>query len=453
MRDPFLKNHRMRILSVSVPVMVLTSNMVAAQGPGDVPGLSPLQQNTVNGIVPTCLALNALPEQGRTGDQQDFLNQCNPMVDTGFALQESEQGGSLDLTREEFGGAAQNLATEELGTTSRVATSTLSNQMAAVSSHLLTLHNLGLGGAASSDEMSGLLNERLSVFANGIGGFGELDASELEDAADFSAGGFLIGVDYRITDHFIAGIAGSYTHLDSDYENNINVSGGGIEGDFGNLSMYASYDINNFYMDGVFAYGWSSYDIQRSVFIQNNNTANNPSAGTPQPRTAKSSPDGRQISVAFNAGYNYQHEALNIRPYIGVNYYDGQIDAYTEQGAGGLNLTVNEQEFDSLQTVLGTQISYAFGQSFGVIVPFIDFSWHHEFQNDAREYTYLYSVDLGKPLQRIVTDTPDRDFFLLGGGVSTVLQEGTQLFFNYQALLGYRRVSSHGFSAGFRMTF
>jgi outer membrane lipase/esterase len=142
-----------------------------------------------------------------------------------------------------------------------------------------------------------------------------------------------------------------------------------------------------------------------------------------------------------------------ISPVARINYFHGQIDAYSEQGAFGLNLALDKQNFESLQTSTGGQISYPLSQSFGVIIPQASFSWNHEFLNDSRNITAKYSADPNGVTFNATTNSPDRDFFILGTGVSGVFLEDVQLFFNYQALLGYSRVTSHGFTGGIRLEF
>jgi hypothetical protein len=51
------------------------------------------------------------------------------------------------------------------------------------------------------------------------------------------------------------------------------------------------------------------------------------------------------------------------------------------------------------------------------------------------------------------TDTPDRDYFNLGVGVSMVLPNGLQPFLNYRELVAYKDRSSHSVSLGLRVPF
>ena len=53
----------------------------------------------------------------------------------------------------------------------------------------------------------------------------------------------------------------------------------------------------------------------------------------------------------------------------------------------------------------------------------------------------------------IPSDRPDRDFFALGAGLSTVLARGLAAFVSYETILGYRDLTYHEAWAGVRMQF
>lgn len=430
MNLPTLRNSAVLIASI----FAASSANAATPLDNILPGLTSLQSATGAAVQTVC---QALPTEGLTGVQQDLSNQCSAMV-----------SNSLDLDNAGMGSALQNVATEEMATPSKISTNTLSGQVSAINTHLFDLHKLTLGGS-SGDDKGSLLSNRFSTFVNGVGGVGDIKGTAQENASDFNNAGVLLGADYRITDHFLAGLAGGYTNIKSNYIANANVAGGGVNADVFNVSLFSTYDIKDFYVDGSFSYGWSNYDVQRRVVIQ----SNNPGSAGGANRTATSNPNGDQYSTALGLGYNFHQAALNMSPFARVNYFHGQIDRYSEQGALGLNLDVNKQNFESLQSSAGGQISYAFSQSFGVITPQTSFTYNHEFMNDSRNITANYSADPNGFKFNAATNSPDRDFFVFATGVSSVLQGGVQMFFNYQTLLGYDRVTSHGFTGGMRLEF
>ncbi|NOQ13482.1 MAG: autotransporter domain-containing protein [Methyloprofundus sp.] len=393
--------------------------------------LTQLQTETAKTLGSVCVQLGETPPS--TDDGKDLKVQCDAML------------GNPDA--ESFGSDMQNTATEELGTPSRVSMSTLSGQVAAINTHLFDIHKISQAVGGSSGDDSALLANRLSLFVNGVGGFGDIKASERENASDFYSAGIVLGLDYRFTDHFVSGVAFGYSHLGSDFQQSTDVSGGGIDSDIYNLSIFASYDLANFYIDGTFSYGWSDYELERGVKI----------IASGEDRIAKADTDGEQYSAGLGFGYNYNYDAFNINPYFRLDYYHGRIDSYTETGAQGLNLKVDEQNFDSLQSLLGVQLAYAFSHSYGVFIPQFNVGWHHEMLNKSRSITAEFATtdaqDLNNNVLTARTDNPDQDYATLGFGFSNVFQGGVQVFFNYQALLAYNNVNSNGFTGGVRFEF
>ncbi len=54
---------------------------------------------------------------------------------------------------------------------------------------------------------------------------------------------------------------------------------------------------------------------------------------------------------------------------------------------------------------------------------------------------------------KIRNDKPDRDFAVIGIGISGVFQGGLQVFTAFETLLAQEDTSSHKFTAGFRLAF
>jgi outer membrane autotransporter protein len=302
-----------------------------------------------------------------------------------------------------------------------------------------------LGGAAGDDGL--LSSSRLGFFINTIGGFGETDRTERENASDFHSIGAIAGVDYRLLDNLIIGIAGGYSHLDLDFAQAVDVGGGGVEADNYNISAYSTFYAGDLYVDGIFTYGWSDYEIERKILVGSNTgvaTIN---------RTAFATPEGEQFYGSLASGYNFHTGSLTYGPYVRVNYLNASIDSYREQGAQGLDLRVADQEVDSLESVVGGQISYAFSQAFAVIVPHFRMEWHHEFFDNAREFSVSYVNDPRNNTLTLESDRLDGDFFNIGVGVSADFKHGIQAFLDYETVLELKNVESHNFTAGLRMEF
>ncbi len=429
-------------------------------------GLSDLQADTSASVRTTCAGLAG--QRSRNVLENDLFDACRSMVQSeNQLLGTGPTSFSRDLTEVGLGSGLQNIATEETLSPVRIGVNTTSGQISTVATRITVLRGgagglatngfgnskgyaslkgFGLGGAAGDADSLGA--GALSGFFNTFGGIGDTEQTATEDGSDFYNVGFTVGLDYRVLDNLILGLAGGYSHLDLDFDRNINVGGGSVESDSYGLTAYGTYYIGGFYVDGMFNYGWANFDLDRNILINSNNP------GVPIiSRTAVADPDGDQWTLSLQTGYNFDHGALSYGPYARIHYRQVQTDSYTESGAGGLNLAIQEQTAISLQSIFGAQVSYNWSQSFGVLVPFLRFDWHHEFKDNSRALVGQYVSDPRGTSLVAFSSGPDEDYFALNAGISGVFANGIQAYFNYNSILGHDLISGHLFSIGARMNF
>jgi len=442
------------------------------------PGQSQLQSNTGGSINVLCPQMAAAGGSAGTlpPDQQALFEACRRLVQTANDIDGSGSSGfSLGLNDGELNAALQQVAGEEGLTARSFTTETSSGQVANVGLRLtelrtgasgVSLANFQLngretsllayeqavrqdgrarGGAASAD--SGLRVSKLGAFINGLVSTGDKDGTDKENGFDFDTLGITGGVDYRFTGNFVMGVAGSYNRVDADYDKSATVAGGNVDLDGYGVTVYGTYYIDSFYVEGMAGYVSNDYDIKRRVLYTSNTAQPGENA------TAKANTDGDAISVSGGAGYTFNHRALSYGPYTRVTYVDLDVDGYTEKGAGGLNVSVEDQSADSLTAVLGGQVAYAMSQGFGVLIPQARLEWIHEFSNDADVVQTRYVSDFtGTPLITR-TDSLDSDYGALSLGISAVSKGGLQGFLQYETWLGLEDISEHIFTVGGRWEF
>lgn len=82
------------------------------------------------------------------------------------------------------------------------------------------------------------------------------------------------------------------------------------------------------------------------------------------------------------------------------------------------------------------------------------FEWEHEYQDDSRIVTANFAADptpSDDTLIKIRTDSPDRDFFNLGFGLSAVFPRGVSSFIYYETVLGLDDIVAHFITGGLRI--
>jgi len=134
-----------------------------------------------------------------------------------------------------------------------------------------------------------------------------------------------------------------------------------------------------------------------------------------------------------------------------ATWSDADIDAYTESGASGLNLAVASQNVKSFETSLGADVSYAHSTNFGVVIPQLHLDWAHEFDNDSRRISARYINDPRNNRFFVRTDSPDRNSYNLGGGLSALFAGGKTLYAEVESVLGQEDYSKYTFRIGGRI--
>src|SRR5262249_7651571 len=70
----------------------------------------------------------------------------------------------------------------------------------------------GKSGVAKQPVLQPTPENRWGVWANGWGDWVSVDNDNATKGYNFTTGGFIIGIDYRITNHFAVGLMGSYAY-------------------------------------------------------------------------------------------------------------------------------------------------------------------------------------------------------------------------------------------------
>ena len=274
---------------------------------------------------------------------------------------------------------------------------------------------------------------------------------------DYDAYGATIGADYRLDDNNIVGALVGYGNVDADFDSNNSFStspsdspGGDIDADSWGIGLYGTHYRENFYIDGLIGYTRTDYDIDRKISLPLGPNPGDSAAAVATKRTARGDTDSDSFTIGVGGGLDLQAGSITYGPFARLTYQETKVDDYEEKGAEGLNLTVDDQDWDSLTTTLGGGASYASSRDWGVLIPFARVAWVHEFENDSQKMKAFYTVDPQQNNLVAQTDDPDRDYFELGIGVSAVMRGGLQAFFDYQTLLGYSDLTDHIFTIGIR---
>lgn len=301
-----------------------------------------------------------------------------------------------------------------------------------------------LGGGASADDAG---FGRWGGFINGGYQFGDRNTTALENGFSYDNKNVTAGVDYRLTDQSVLGAAFGYTSTGAD----LTGSAGKLDADSYDLTLYGSYyPTDSIYIDGTLTHGWNSFKQQRNISYTAPIVTN---------QVFTSKPNGDYWSGSLAAGLQMHHGALSYGPYARFALTRSSVDGFSETasnpgGAGsGLGLTVGKQNFRSTTLAFGGQSSYAVSNSWGVLLPYASVEYVHEFSNKNTTINASFISDPSATVFSLATDSGDRNYFKLGVGASAQFGNGRSAFVGYQALLGYKNLSSNAITGGVRLEF
>ena len=252
---------------------------------------------------------------------------------------------------------------------------------------------------------------------------------------DFDIFGFTCGADLHLRDDLLLGLGAGYYQTSASFKD----SGGSA--DIGSVPFfaYAAYTPGAFYAMGSSGYTLNLYDLNRNVTF----------GGVS--RTANGSADGSQFNAAVETGYDLNFRGAVFTPAATLFYSRAWVGGFNESDAGSLNLNVDSQSADSLQSGIGMRMSFPFKIKDAVVLPQVSAFYQHEFGDDSRVLDARLAQ--GGSTFSFTTDSPQRDFGVLGAGVAVSLKQNLTLQANYNVEVGRWNYTPHFISAGLRWEF
>ena len=307
----------------------------------------------------------------------------------------------------------------------------------------------GNGGGASADaeEPGGLLGDRWGLWARGNLTFGDKRATANDKGFDGDQWGLTAGVDYRLRDAWVLGAAVGAGAANISF----NPSGrGGLDTKAWTVSLYGStYVTSNFYLDGVVSYSVVDYDAERRIRYADGTGSID--------RKALGATDGLNVSAGLSGGYDFVRGPWTFSPNAGFYYADSSVDAFRENGAGGLDLAYDENSFRSSTVNAGVRITYTWSGAWGVLMPHLRTEFVRELQDDVEVFGVRFANDpfasAANPTPPIVvrSDNADSSYWRIAAGVSAQFKYGLSGYVDYQRLEGFDALRIGDLTLGLRV--
>jgi outer membrane autotransporter protein len=279
-----------------------------------------------------------------------------------------------------------------------------------------------------------------SAWGGMLGGLGTMSSGGSNAGTlTYSAGGFAGGLDRLVAPGLRVGVTAGYQ--------NANQWVGGFSGQGNSNSfqagLYANFIQDKVYADAIAGYAYSANQMWRSIAI--------PGLA---PRTAIGNTGANQFYGQVETGYRVDLGGLAdayVTPFARLQAYTGTQNAFTETGAGSLNLSVAQQTTNSLRTVLGAQLGGAMDVGWRDRLALkVRLGWSHEYADTARPVTASFA---GAPVAPFTTYgvAPQRDGVVMGLAANTAVADATSIYLRYEGEVSGQD-NAHAFTAGFRMT-
>ncbi len=253
--------------------------------------------------------------------------------------------------------------------------------------------------------------------------------------ASYTAGNVTAGVSFRMTSKLAAGVLFDYSHTDAKTDNH----GSKTKVDTYSPGLYATYFDHGFYANSLFSFGYNDYSNSRDIALTNS--------------TAHSSPSGQQYVANLDLGYDFHPgPSWVVGPTLGATYTHLDVDSFTENGAGGADLSVNSQSVDSLRSRFGAHVSYLTQVGSMTLQPSFTAMWQHEYMDDSSGITSQFNIP-GSGAFTINTAAPSRDSALLGCGLTATFNSSMSFYLNYLADVGASDYFAQSIVGGFKARF
>ncbi len=210
----------------------------------------------------------------------------------------------------------------------------------------------------------------------GSGVFSEQDADAAYGGYDAKTLGTMLGYDVPLGTHTRAGLGVGYARSSIDgktFDNSTDV-------DTYQATAYLGHERGLWFVNGSVSIGWNNYEGKRNILF------------TGVDRTADADYDGQNYTAFVNTGYHFPLQKFTITPLASLQYTYMNIDDYTETGAGDINLKVDSQDYNFLESGLGVKVERSFSYSNKMtLVPDVHLKWFHELSNPSLENTASFN--------------------------------------------------------------
>jgi len=268
------------------------------------------------------------------------------------------------------------------------------------------------------------------VWSEGSISFGKIGESSLSSAQDIDSLGITVGVDTKMDDDQILGVALRVGQTDVD----VGTFGSKVDTNALSLSLYGINSLENSnFLKHVFGVSYLDSDIVRKY--EGNTDINTGDR------------EGKQVFGSLNFGREYENGDLIITPTGRIDGSYTALNGYTESGSAAA-LSYNDQDIKSLMASLGVLIDQDVDLENSTVRSRINLEYSKEFASSSKVVTSYVSNSESFEYQ---ADNKNRDIYTAGLGLDFKHDQGLIISTDYerQQIKGHGYINKFTLSAGF----
>lgn len=243
---------------------------------------------------------------------------------------------------------------------------------------------------------------------------------------DSETPGILLGLDRRLSNSFLLGVAAGFKYTDLDFDDvtrlrsDQNPQELGRQRTYtGTIGPYVSYTPDQaWYLNGSALLGLLSASTERK--------------GDGLAGTARGDTSGYRVSLAGGGGYDWRYRAFRAGPHLNVAWDYFHVDGFSETGGPrdtSMLLRVPGSSDDLLTLKTGGRASQAFRFSWGTLVP----NWRLDFvYRDLDDSTTGRLFTVNGDERVFVRDRPDRTSIEMGLGLQLALADALSFWLDFE---------------------
>jgi outer membrane autotransporter protein len=290
--------------------------------------------------------------------------------------------------------------------------------------------------AAGVLPMSAKLDDDRGFWIRGYGVSGSLSGDGNAAGTDYHMAGTAAGVDRLINNRLLLGASAGYIRTSAS----LNGLSDSTTVQSYQAGAYGSYAEGPWTLKAILRYAYNSYDTTRAITIGSLN------------RTATGDYGGHEGSLYTESAYSFTRGNTTLQPLASLQYVYLRQNSFTEQGAGSLNLSVDQTITESLRSLLGPRLSHVFELTKDRTIKVEGRAlWSHEWSDTNSSITTRFAGAPAGGDFTVAGVTVGRDGAVLGAGAMATFSSVFSAFTDYNAEVRNRQ-TEHQFVGGFRWT-